>query len=257
MPHFDDLQVLLREGQPAGATAKTLTGAVGYQLLYESQIVDDTPVTTQRVYLLVDGGENGAIVHTHNARWNGSQWVRDATADSFKTVLPNLSNPALSIRSVYPSASASPWGDGSWQDIIVEGSDAGYRGLIQLIGNHPIGTAPSANALAAMNICKAWGYLEYNAGVITKLDGYNLNAAGLNGAGPPDHLDLSFHTNMSTANYSVVVTDNHVSNLNRVAKATNLLTSGFKVYFYDTAGHTQEDAAGIQGHFSFQVFGRQ
>lgn len=258
MPTIDNLETLLSGSSTPGLRGRVLTGITGYQLLYESLVEDDTPTTTHRVYLAVTGGENGAVVHTFNARWNGAQWVRDINADSFKIILPNVTNPTLTVHSAYPSAGASPWADGAWVDVSTQGSDAAQRGILQMIGNIPVGTAPSANTMSAMNICKAWGYLSYDGGGPTyaKVDSFNINAVGAV-PGAAGYLTVTFHTNMANATYAVKTEDHAVAgNIGRRAKATDLAVGGFRIYLLDATGAI-EDPAAIQGTVSLQVFAQQ
>lgn len=258
MPNFDNLEVPLSSSATPGLRGRALTGITTYQLLYESLVTDDTPTTTHRVYLAVAGGENGALVHTYNARWNGTQWVRDINTDSFKIILPNPTNPSLTISSAYAAGSASPWADGAWVDVSSAGSDSAQRGMLALVGNIPMGTAPPASTLTAKNISKAWGYLEYDGGgpAWTKHDAYNINGFGaVTGAG--GYLTITFHVNMSNATYSAVAQDNTpAGGIGRRAQVSNLAAGGFRIYILDAAGAIL-DPAGVQGFVSVQVYAAQ
>jgi len=262
----------------------------GFTLLFQS-----TPYTTAtrcpiRIYLTentADGGTmiNNILLFTWNARWDGTQWVRDVVglnSQRIKIGVGDSTDEQGLVMQRYESSDASPWPETDWSSpgidmfravmgssvhpnqTIVEPRDGrvwfsnvtvGHPGSNPLFSETPFG-----NALYAKNIVKAWITYSWIAAVGTVNEGFNLDEAAVPGAS----LSFSFGYPMADTEYAVVFgAEEEIANSWVLPFWANKTTGGFEVRFLeaDTSGGaavvTEKNASAMSGAIDIVVLARQ
>jgi hypothetical protein len=176
--------------------AAAASGTSAWTLVMEGQ--GSGTLASARYYV----GDSGSWMWTTNAKWDGSNWSCENTA-----------NPATGVRGTVTgmftlahAATAGTWADGSWSYVATLGTssretdllDGRIRFTTPSTNTNPaynyFGTHP--NAVYGKNIVKAWGLISVLSGAPGVTDGFNIASM----ARPTDDaLEVTFTTGFSSS----------------------------------------------------------
>lgn len=202
-----------------------------------------------RVYVRGAGAET-TIQKTYNAFWTGTEWNVDVAGDAWAWLLVGGSFTQFYA----PAATTSGgWSDAEFAQVNITSAISASVG-VQVFDTSYLGLtiAPTANALYADNIIKAWGVINVSSGTITVQAGFNVNASTTS-LPTTTELRVQLRTALSTLNYAVLCSGTSLSSWPSVVARSS---SFFELRFIDHQGNAI-DLTASDRTFMFAVLGEQ
>jgi len=242
-------------------TTPLLTGGwEDFVLLWEMDGANLSALGKYRIYAGVGAAAAQGWVVTHNAEWTSSGWQRDVTYSSHKMHVADASLRGFVLAGHGPSGT-QPWLDNAWDSEhvikpisrLAELDDMIVKILNTTTQSNPApATAPSANALYAKNIVKAWARITTGS-TPTVENGFNLSLHSPAYSGSEVWLD--FNTAMADTDYAMVSTIVGVDD--NVLALTAMATTSFRIRAWDISTHGQVDLSANERWISVVIIGEQ